>query len=211
MPVAHPELLPDQRLHLLESTNGTHGGSSSSPLHSLSARRNQRRRAGLTLDWSREIRARLSTTHDLEVIMTLSSTLALVSILVFSVATAHAADPSPEGVPGKESVRVGEDVARRNHDRARSAAGPDQRQELPRLRRRQVLRRHDLPPRHSGFHDPGRRLHAQHAAEGDQGADQERGRERLEEPAPERSRWRAPASSTARRRSSSSTSPTTPS
>jgi peptidyl-prolyl cis-trans isomerase B (cyclophilin B) len=45
------------------------------------------------------------------------------------------------------------------------AKAPDSRGQLPGLRGQGPLRRHGVPPRHQGLHDPGRRLRARHEAE----------------------------------------------
>ena len=69
------------------------------------------------------------------------------------------------------------------HGRTLREGSADLRRELPRLRRRRLLRRHDLPPRHPGLHDPGRRHDADMSQKRDSPADQERSDQRPQEPA----------------------------
>ena len=61
-------------------------------------------------------------------------------------------------------------------DRALSRRRAEDGRELPRLREGQALRRHAVPPRDPGLHDPGRRIHRRLQAEADPAADPERGR-----------------------------------
>ena len=79
-------------------------------------------------------------------------------------------------------VRV-RNVARRLQVELDEESAPVSGEELPALRGRGLLRRHDLPPRDPGIHDPGRRLHGRHEAQGGARADQERGRQRPAQPA----------------------------
>ena len=71
----------------------------------------------------------------------------------------------------------------RHHHRALRRQGAPHGPELPGLRRRQVLRRHHLPPGHQGLHDPGRRHDRRHEREADPGRHQQRGDQQAEEPA----------------------------
>ena len=71
--------------------------------------------------------------------------------------------------------------------------GADHRQELPRLRGRQALRRHHLPSRDPQLHDPGRRLRARHEGEEDARAHQERIGQRPAQRERHASPWPAPS------------------
>ena len=65
--------------------------------------------------------------------------------------------------------------ARQDRRAPRPGPRPDHREELPALRGRRPLRRHDLPPRHPGLHDPGRRIRREPAREAHARADSARG------------------------------------
>ncbi len=62
--------------------------------------------------------------------------------------------------------------------RPRPGAGPALGRQLPEVRPRPPLRRHDLPPRHARLHGPGRRLDPRHEGEAHAPARPERGEER---------------------------------
>mmetsp|Transcript_22461 Transcript_22461/g.36943 ORF Transcript_22461/g.36943 Transcript_22461/m.36943 type:complete len:200 (-) Transcript_22461:219-818(-) len=70
---------------------------------------------------------------------------------------------------------------RRHPHRAGRREGPAVGRQLPRLRPQRSLRRHGVPPRHQGLHDPGWRLRARHEAKAHRGPDPERGQQRPEE------------------------------
>ncbi len=102
---------------------------------------------------------------------------------------------------------------RQDPHRARPGRSAEDGGEFPRLRQRQVLRRHAIPPRDQGLHDPGRRIHRPTSS---RSRPVRRSRTRPSRAARrgsptsrELSRWRAPATRTRRPRSSSSTSTTT--
>jgi hypothetical protein len=67
--------------------------------------------------------------------------------------------------------------------RTRRREGAAVHRQLPVLRGQGPLRRHGVPPRHQGLHDPGRWLRAGHEAEAHRRADPERGQQRPEEQA----------------------------
>ncbi len=128
---------------------------------------------------------------------------------MLSVAFCMAAGPALAANPQVEF-----DTTRR-HDQARALPGrrAEDRRQLPRLRQGRSLRRHAIPPRHRGLHDPGRRLRHRVPAEADAAADCNRIRAKRQGGPIERAghgrdgahgRLRTP-----RRRSSSSTSATT--
>ena len=87
--------------------------------------------------------------------------------------------------------------------------GAEDGRQLPRLRQQGPLRRHRVPPRDQGLHDPGRRLRARHEAEADRRADRERGQQRPEERQVHGGDGAHHRPALGDRRSSSSTSPTT--
>ena len=89
--------------------------------------------------------------------------------------------PGPGPGAGRQSQGPAQDVHGRHHPRALSGQGADHGQEHPGLRRRQVLRRPHLPPRHPQLHDPDRRADGRHDEQGGQRPDQERIRQRPEE------------------------------
>ena len=98
-------------------------------------------------------------------------------------------DPRVRGIAGGRATQGGGkeaggdpgDLARRDPARARSRKGPRHGGQLSGLRGQRLLRRHDLPPRDPGLHDPGRRLRRRHDAEAHQASDQERSRQRPRE------------------------------
>ena len=77
-------------------------------------------------------------------------------------------EPKPEPPAPKPKVEdtkpvvIMENQQRDYQDRTGCRESARNRQELPGVRGRQVLRRHDFPPRHPGIHDPRGRIQSEH-------------------------------------------------